>query len=44
MATAKEMQIERDKKVGECLDLLKIIVEHLGISPSSEATTEPEAK
>ena len=37
---AKEMQIERDKKVAECLELLKLIAEKVGIDLKKETKKE----
>jgi hypothetical protein len=31
MPNAKEMQISRDEKIAQCLDLLKLIIDHLEI-------------
>lgn len=35
MANSKENQMKRDEKVAECLELLKLIVGHLGIEEQS---------
>lgn len=37
MATNKENQMKRDEKVAECLELLKLIVDHLGLNPQPES-------
>jgi hypothetical protein len=42
MANAKEMQIARDAKISECLDLLKLIVDHLGLDQQEEQSSDSE--
>jgi hypothetical protein len=32
MANSKENQMKRDEKVAECLELLKLIADHLGLN------------